>query len=265
MSGSSIVAVERRQSPRSSRRARIGATSRSGSRGAAEERGGLLVGRGLGLDVDAVLGARSSSSYAARPGSIRYAASNVSSAGVERAAPSRRGRRARHRRAPRCSARADDDARRRSRRRRAARRPRARRGRDSVASSPSRHGTSSPSTTRRGRGREGLVELVDAVEQARNSKRRNISFSCERSGGASTSSAGSQSMSRSRRIVASTLELRAWSACSAIAFARAGRQLVDVLEDSLERAVRRRSAAPRSCRRFPGRRRCCRRGRPSGR
>ena len=53
-----------------------------------------------------------------------------------------------------------------------------------------------------------------AAAAPRNSKRRNISRSCERSGGASTSSAGSQSMSRSRRIVASSFELRAWSACS---------------------------------------------------
>ena len=57
---------------------------------------------------------------------------------------------------------------------------------------------------------------------ARNSKRRNISWSSERSGGASTSSAGSQSMSRSRRIVASTFDSRAWSACSRSDFARAG-------------------------------------------
>ena len=44
-------------------------------------------------------------------------------------------------------------------------------------------------------------------------------------------------MSRSRRIVASSFELRAWSACSAIAFRRAGVSSSDVLEHSLERAV----------------------------
>ena len=41
-------------------------------------------------------------------------------------------------------------------------------------------------------------------------------------GGESTSSAGSQSSSRSRRIVASSFAPRAWSACSRIAFERAG-------------------------------------------
>ena len=56
----------------------------------------------------------------------------------------------------------------------------------------------------------------------RNSKRRNISRSSERSGGASTSWVGSQSSSRSRRIVARPFEARAWSANSVRFFRRAG-------------------------------------------
>ena len=57
---------------------------------------------------------------------------------------------------------------------------------------------------------------------ARNSKRRKISFSWARSGGSRTSCAGSQSMSRSRRIVASSFEVRAMSACSVMFLRRAG-------------------------------------------
>ena len=76
------------------------------------------------------------------------------------------------------------------------------------------------------RGRQRLVERVDAARAApRNSKRRKISFNSERSGGCSTSSAGSTPRSRSRRIVARSFEARACSAFSAIAFAARGREL----------------------------------------
>ena len=60
------------------------------------------------------------------------------------------------------------------------------------------------------------------LSRERNSKRRNISFSWERSGAPETSAVGSTPSGRSRRIVASSFDARAWSACSRTAFPRAG-------------------------------------------
>ena len=71
----------------------------------------------------------------------------------------------------------------------------------------------------------------------RNSKRRKISFSCERSGGAETSSPGSTSSGRSRCMVARSFESRAWSACSMTALLASGRELAGVLDHALERSV----------------------------
>ncbi len=57
---------------------------------------------------------------------------------------------------------------------------------------------------------------------ARNSKRRKISLSCERSGGLETTSSRSMSSSRSRRIVARSFDARVCSACSMSDRERAG-------------------------------------------
>ena len=74
---------------------------------------------------------------------------------------------------------------------------------------------------------------------------RNISLSCERSGGERTSCVTSQSSSRSRRIVASSFDCRAWSACSVMFALARGRELVRVLDHLLERAVLRDQLAGR--------------------
>ena len=101
--------------------------------------------------------------------------------------------------------------------------------------SPSRHGSSSPATTGRSAAGSASSSWSIRCKSARNSKRRNISCSSERSGGASTSSPGSQSMSRSRRIVASTFDSRAWPGVLAKRPRARGRQLVDVLEHAFHR------------------------------
>ena len=87
---------------------------------------------------------------------------------------------------------------------------------------PSRQGTSVPTIT--GRSAAGTASSSRSIRlsRLRNSKRRNISRSSERSGGASTSSDGSKSRSRSRRIVASSFDSRATSANSVMFFRRAG-------------------------------------------
>ena len=107
------------------------------------------------------------------------------------------------------------------------------------SSAPLAPGDARPDRPRERLGRrQRRVERVDPARAApRNSKRRKISFSVERSGGDATSSATSTSSGRSRRIVASSFDARAWSACSMTAFDAGGRELAGVRDHLLERAV----------------------------
>ena len=91
-----------------------------------------------------------------------------------------------------------------------------------LGASSSRQGTSTPVGTSDAAAGSASSSSSTRFSRLRNSKRRNISFSCERSGGESTTSAGSKSSSRSRRIVASSFAAFACSACSRIDFERAG-------------------------------------------
>ena len=165
--------------------------------------------------------ARSSSSYTGRPGSIRYAASIVSSAGVivsrgsdlkSCAITCASRRRAWATSASNWPSTTPSS-------RASAKRPSstASDARSRVSgSSPSRHVTPVPSGRIVGSAGTASSSWSTRPIRLRNSKRRNISFSCERSGGCRTSSAGSdpEPRSRSRRIVASSFDTRACSACS---------------------------------------------------
>ena len=91
----------------------------------------------------------------------------------------------------------------------------------SSSSAASRHATDSVSAVGAAAGMASS-SVSTRLRRPRNSKRRKISFSAERSGGEETSSAGSTSSGRSRRIVARSFESRAWSACSRTARLRAG-------------------------------------------
>ena len=92
----------------------------------------------------------------------------------------------------------------------------------SSSGAPSRQATVSPSTSTLGR-RQRLVQRVDTAEQAAELEapedlleRRTVGRRGRRA------SVGSTSSGRSRRIVASTFDARAWSACSRIDLPRAG-------------------------------------------
>ena len=161
MSGSSIVAVERASTPRSSSRSSSGPTSR---RGVSARRTSAVVSSsaaGVGSSSTPYSAARSSSSYDARPGLDQVRREQRVVARRRRAAPSRRARRARPRHAPGRGP--IDDARRPPRPPPGRASPRSRR-RPRKSSSPSRHGTSTPVTFSGADGTR-LVELVDAVEQ----------------------------------------------------------------------------------------------------
>ena len=221
VSGSSTLAVERasRRAPRAAR----AAGRRAGAAPRRRERARPSPPRPpASAQLDAVLGgevgrARTSSA----PGSIRYAASSVSSARVDARAPSRRGRRARPRRAPAAAPTTTPlgvgD------------------GGPVAVGRDSRRGpeqTTQPFAPRHldagheriGAAGQRVVELVDPREQVRGTRSGGRSPSArERSGGASTSCVTGRSRCRGRgassRAPSTT---RAWSACSVMFFARAG-------------------------------------------
>ena len=83
------------------------------------------------------------------------------------------------------------------------------------------------------------------LRSPRNSKRRKISFSSERSGGCRTSSAGSTPSSRSRRIVASSFDAASLLGVLGDRPRACRRELARVLDDVLERAVLRDELAGR--------------------
>ena len=199
--------------------------------GVPDERGGLLLGGGLGDELDAVL-AGEVVELVARPARVDEVGGDAGCRRRRAAEAKRlcvvRGelRRAEGARELAEADLGDDDlvaggdadatvapgdarAGRRAGSRQAPRaRPRAR-GRASVSETGAAAGSASSSVSTR-------------LRRPRNSKRRKISFRAERSGGEETSSAGSTSSGRSRRIVARSFESRAWSACSRTALPRAG-------------------------------------------
>ena len=207
----------------------------------ADERRGLLLGRGLRLRARCRTRRRGRRARSRRgPGSIRYAASSVSSAGSSRRsdfaswsdepASRERGRRAR---AP-------------------ARRRRPRPPRASAKRSPS---TASADLAATGAELALAPRHVDArrprsappgaprrasstrASRLRNSKRRKISFSCERSGGASTSAAGSTSIVEVAPHRREQLRVARLLGVLAHRLRARRRELVDVLEHALERPV----------------------------
>ena len=100
----------------------------------------------------------------------------------------------------------------------------------------SRHGTPTAVSSRSAAG-SAASSSSTRRSRFRNSKRRKISLSCERSGGASTSAAGSTSSGRSRRIVASSLDAPRLVGVLADRLPARGREVVRVLDHVLERAV----------------------------
>ena len=88
-----------------------------------------------------------------------------------------------------------------------------------------------------GRGRDRLVDLVDALEEVAKLVAAEDLPQRRAVGRREDERSGSTSSGRSRRIVASSLAARAWSACSRIAFARAGESSSTCSSTAVERAV----------------------------
>ena len=132
--------------------------------------------------------------------------------------------------------------------------------RPEATGSPSRQGTETPVTSTGAAG-SASSSVSSRESSPRNSKRRKNSFSCERSGGASTSWQGSKSSSRSRRIVASSFESRACSACSVTALERAGVSS-PACSITASSDPKRTMSSPAVLSPIPGCRGCCRMCRP---